>query len=363
VEEGEPLRLTFGEYEELYPGSWTPDGGEIIFAIGEGYGKTRIRRVRVAGGEVRPVAGIGEGATMASIVGSRMVFAQRTPWPPDVWRVPGRGSSLSHHQAEKLISSSGADASAVYSPDGRQIAFTSSRGGTSAVWVCDEDGSNPIQLTSFEAHSGTPGWSPDGRRITFDSVEAGDWNVYVVDAQGGRPRRLTKEPSSDNFPSWSRDGRWIYFRSNRGGDHQIWRIPAEGGQAEQVTRGGVHYGRPSWDGEHLYYAKGETATGLWRVPVDGGAETEVLPGPLTDYAAWAVSKSGLYYATTRGTGRLREYAIHHLGFESCQETELFRKEGLFFHQGLAVSPDEEWVVYAEGRLQTTSELMLVENFR
>jgi Tol biopolymer transport system component len=371
AEGGEARRVTFGKYETLDSLSWTADGGEIIFAVGEGWGKIRIRQVALAGGEPRPVPGIGEGAAMASIVGSRMVFAQRSPWPPDVWRVPGRGSALSRRQAEKLISSSGADASAVYSPDGRRIAFTSTRSGTANIWVCDNDGANPVQLTSFEAHTGSPDWSPDGQRIAFDSMEAGDWNLYVIDAQGGRSRRLTKESSSDNIPTWSRDGHSIYFTSNRGGDQQIWRIPVAGGQADQVTRGGGYRAMPSWNGKHLYYANRNTATGIWRVPLQGGTETEVLLGPIALSSAWAVSQSGLYYATSRGlppglepakSGRA-EYVIHHLDFESGQVTDVFRKEGPFNQMGLAVSPDEEWILYSEGPLQRTSELMLVENFR
>jgi hypothetical protein len=36
-------------------------------------------------------------------------------------------------------------------------------------------------------------------------------------------------------------------------------------------------------------------------------------------------------------------------------TELFRKEGPFFHIGVSVSADEEWVLYSEGPLQGTSD--------
>lgn len=230
---------------------------------------------------------------MASVVGSRMVFAQRAPWPPDVWRVPGHKSSLPHHDAEKLISSSGADASAAYSPDGRKIAFSSTRTGVSNIWTCNSDGSDLVQLTSFEAHTGSPDWSPDGQRIAFDSMEAGDWNLYVIEAQGGRPRRLTKESSSDNIASWSRDGQWIYFVSDRSGDHQIRRIPVEGGEAEQVTRGGALYAEPSLDGRYLYFANKASDPSIWREPLGGGEKTVVVAGHISRYREWALSEGGI----------------------------------------------------------------------
>jgi dipeptidyl aminopeptidase/acylaminoacyl peptidase len=238
--------------------------------------------------------------------------------------------------------------------------------------VCDADGSHPIQLTSFERLSGTPRWSPDGRRIVFDSVEAGDWNLYVIEADGGIPRRLTPERSDDYRGVFSRDGRWLYFASNRSGHSQIWRMPAEGGQAVQVTQGGGVSAEASWDDRQLYFVN-RTEDAIWRVPLPAGPETEVLAGPLPYYADWAFSRSGIYYATQEarvfagvdGSRRARvptAYAIRFLAFESGEVTELFRKEGPFRHRWLAVSPDEEWILYGEQPL-AQAELMLVENFR
>jgi hypothetical protein len=142
----------------------------------------------------------------------------------------------------------------------------------------------------------------------------------------------------------------------------VWKIPAEGGEAEPVTRGGGYYAEPSWDGRYLYYEKSKSNPSVWRVPVDGGEETEVVGGPVAADRGWAVSEGGLYFATIQAQMRRQEYTIQYLDFESGQVTELFQKEGPFYHHWLAVSPDEEWVLYGEQPLMT-SELMLVENFR
>jgi Tol biopolymer transport system component len=290
-----------------------------------------------------------------------MVHEQLTTSFYDIWRVPGPAPS--DRAPEKLIVSSRADYNADYSPDGQRIVFASNRYGVFDIWVCASDGSNPVQLTDFERAAGSPRWSPDGRRVVFDSQEAGDYNLYVVDVDGGVPRRVTRESSDEHSPTWSRDGRWIYFTSRRNGSQQIWKIPEEGGPAVQVTRNGGFYAWESWNGQDLYYSKAEPR-GIWRLPVEGGDETALIQDPTLEPRSWAVSRSGLYFATERPTLReyAEEYTIQFLAFESGEVTELFRKKGPFGHTRLAVSHDDEWILYGEAPAPT-SELMLVENFR
>jgi Tol biopolymer transport system component len=366
---GRARPLTAGSYDLCHSVAWTPNGDEIVFTAG-GFFAERILRVSLEGGDPHPVAGAGENAASASVQANRMAYLQMTSPSWDVWRLPGR-TSRRDRVPEKLIASSRADYNPDYSPDGRKIAFTSNRSGAENVWVCDADGSHPIQLTSFESYSGSPRWSPDGRRIVFDSIEAGDWNLYVVEADGGIPRRLTRESSDDYRGVWSGDGRWLYFASNRNGHPQIWRMPAEGGQAVQVTQAGAESAQASWDDRQLYFVSLKNA--IRRVPLPAGQETEVLTGPLPYYADWALSRSGIYYATQQArvfagvddSFRARvptDYTIRFLDSESGEVVELFREGGPFRHRWLAVSPDEEWILYG-GQSLAQAELMLVEHFR
>ncbi|MEE8147953.1 MAG: protein kinase, partial [Longimicrobiales bacterium] len=210
VQGGQARQLTSSTYTVCHSLAWTPNGGEIVFTAGAFFAE-RILRVRLEGGDPQPVPGAGANTASASIRANRMVYQQMTVQPLDIWRVPGPGASQRDQAPEKLIASSQADENPAYSPDGRRIAFSSNRSGVENIWICESDGSNPVQLTDFEPHAGSPHWSPDGRRIVFDSLEKGDWNLYVIDAEGGVPRQLTHEPSDENMPEWSRDGRWIYF--------------------------------------------------------------------------------------------------------------------------------------------------------
>ncbi len=213
--------------------------------------------------------------------GDRLAFVD-TSQDLDIWRINGptskEGSGAASSAGTRLISSTRMDTNPQYSPDSTRIAFTSSRSGTTQIWVCDRDGSNLVQLTYLRsAEAGTPRWSPDGQYIAFDSLQAGIKNigdVYVIAAQGGALRLVTPGNSNEDMPSWSHDGKWIYFESDRSGVFEIWKAPATGGTAVQVTNNGAASALESYDGRYLYYTKWQHR-GLWRSPVGGGTETLV----------------------------------------------------------------------------------------
>jgi Tol biopolymer transport system component len=356
-------QLTFAKHNHCTGLAWTPDGKYVIFSTGNGLQSGgRILRVPVAGGDSTPLAGVGDDSAWPSVRGGRMVHAQMATTPWAIWRIPGRRSSLAERKPEKLIASQWDDEGARYSPDGHRLAFSSRRSGHYAVWVSNSDGSDPVQLTSFDSLIGTGGapWSPDGRRIVISGDVSGNQDVYLVDVEGGVPQRLTHEPSTEFAEGFSRDGRFVYFSSDRTGLSQIWRMPVGGGPAIQATQGWGHRATESWDGRFLYYwhPGGE----IWRVPVAGGDETPVVRG-IDFLAGWDLSSAGIYYASSRGTGPFsQEYTIRYLDLQSGHTETLFKREGSFWHWSLGVSPDEKWILYGE-QPAPQSELMLIENFR
>ena len=147
----------------------------------------------------------------------------------NIWRVDVQRPGRKPGKPFRLISSTSYDYSPVFSPDGRSVAFISQRSGDMEVWICDPDGSNPSQLTSFrKTFVWGPSWSPNGQSVGF-WIQEGKSNVHVVGRGGGAPQRVTTEKTNDEFPFWSPDGRWLYFNSDRTGHHEIWKMPSEGG--------------------------------------------------------------------------------------------------------------------------------------
>jgi Tol biopolymer transport system component len=94
-----------------------------------------------------------------------------------------------------------------------------------------------------------PAWSPDGKRLAFTSQRAGSSDVWVVDLDGSHLRNLTPHPALDDGTTWSPDGERIVFGSNRaaqsqyGGDLYVMR--ADGTDVRPLTSGHKEYG-PAW---------------------------------------------------------------------------------------------------------------------
>src|SRR4029079_6806479 len=113
------------------------------------------------------------------------------------------------------------DSNAMWSPDGRRLAFARSRGDRDINVM---DVSRPAEVTNLTAgtadQNDEPAWSPDGTRIAFSRRTGGGApDVYVL-APGapGPAQRLTADPGTDGQPAWSPDGTRIAFTSDRDGD-------------------------------------------------------------------------------------------------------------------------------------------------
>ena len=107
----------------------------------------------------------------------------------------------------------------VPSPDGSQVLYTVREAVmtddrseyVNQVWLCNADGSNTVQLTKGDKNSSNPKWSPDGKWIAFTSSRDNKTNLYLLPVGGGEAEKITEVKTSVSNYDWSRDGSMIAF--------------------------------------------------------------------------------------------------------------------------------------------------------
>lgn len=185
------------------------------------------------------------------------------------------------------------DVGPAWSPDGKQIAFTSDRESPlhgTAVYVMDADGGNVTRLASGGY---APTWSPDGSKIAFVSGN----RILVTNADGSGS---STDVINGFDPSWSPDGSKLAFvRSS-----DIWTSNADGTGEAQLTTGSAFDGYPDWspDGTKLTYSS--DAGGLYQIytmnPDGSGSAALTVPSFQAFSPKWSPDQSRILYSPQNG---------------------------------------------------------------
>ena len=105
------------------------------------------------------------------------------------------------------------------SPDGKWVAYTvatpdmEANRNASNIWAVPTAGGAAMQLTQ-SGHDSSPVWSPDGKALAFLSTRSGDSQVYLLSMEGGEAHALTKVSTGADIVKWSPDGKTIAFTSS-----------------------------------------------------------------------------------------------------------------------------------------------------
>ena len=158
-----------------------------------------------------PLAGLDYSPSI-SADGKWVIFTSERDGSADIYRVHLDGSGL-----ERLTDDPAYDDQAVLSPDGKTLAFVSSRGtGRAHIWLLDLTSRHAHLLTPNSGSDFRPAWSPDGRFIAFvRDLSREKSAVLVIPALGGPERKVAEisNPSVAELPgpnlAWSPDGKWL----------------------------------------------------------------------------------------------------------------------------------------------------------
>lgn len=145
-----------------------------------------------------------------------------------------------------------------------------------------------------------PAWSPGGDEIAYTSEgDLGNRDIYVIDELGITPGQITTNLNEDRSPTWSPDGQYIGFASNRSGNWDIWSVNRSTDVLSQITTNGSSDEGPAWSprGDQIaFHSKRDANANIYTVGVLGGAVSGI-PARLTavtsseSLAVW-VGKNG-----------------------------------------------------------------------
>jgi serine/threonine protein kinase len=339
--------------------AWSPDDQNLVFAGDSGASLRELSLKDGASGLLAPISEIGQLSISAK--GNRLVYATEHGGNNNIWR-----ADLLHPEASpvKLITTTRDQYTPQYSPDGKHIAFGSTRTGADQVWMSDSEGGSLVQLSNFKGASGagSPSWSPDGQKIVFNwrTRSPDRAALYVVDIAERIPRKLEVSTGDAAVPFWSHDGKWIYFLGGtddaRG--ERIYRVSPQGGHAEAVTSGRGYGPQESFDGQSLYFAASGAPTILEVATLNPtGTEYPVPSMPLMSVAwNWTVAHDGIYFFPANDFKRLSFYS-----FTTKQVRPIMKTLGMVVF-GSSVSPDGRYILYAQVD-EATGDIMLVNDFR
>ena len=348
---------------------WTPDSRDLLFACGDSI-YHRLWRVSASHPSAPVlVPGTGDDATWPAIVrtgpgnGNRVQLAYtHEQFVDNIWSLDVAGSAL-RNPAQRFMSSTQIDSSPQFSPDGRKVAFSSTRTGViEEIWECDSDGRNATRLTSFSYGAcGSPRWSPDGSQIAFDYLNQQGRAIFVIPAVGGPVHRLTAYGELGR-PSWSRDSRWVYFFGQRAGQNQVYKVAADSSEQHlrepvQVTNGGGLEAYESLDGTTLYYTRDHE---LWSQPVGGGAAVRVLA--YIRHGWWAVTREGIVFVDMRvGAGTDEPKPVELFDLRTRRLTTLGSLTGILhpYLPDFCVSPDFHRILYVRAEFDNAEIRMLI----
>ena len=200
--ESEPLVEAMADYS--LP-RLSPDGRRVAVTIGGATGNIWICDI---GRACSPLTRQGGWYPVWSPDGTQIAFSSTAPGDHDLYSIPADGSG----EAELLLARPQNQYAISWSPDGKTLAFSELSVTSAGLdnFLLPLDGEpEPFLVTEFDERS--PTFSPDGRWIAYRSNVSGQMQLYVRPYPGDGGRQLVSIEGGEE-PVWSRDSRQLYFR-------------------------------------------------------------------------------------------------------------------------------------------------------
>jgi dipeptidyl aminopeptidase/acylaminoacyl peptidase len=314
---GEPLPMTAEGVTSGHP-RWSPDGKYLAFTSSRNGGKSQVWLLNRLGGEAVKLTDVTQGVNDFewSPDGSRLVLVLQDPKPEEAEAekdkdkpAPAKPKTQPPYVIDRLQ----------FKED--TVGYLDNR--RTHLYVFHVENKTVTQVTSGNFDDSQPAWSPDGKQLAFtsnrtmpDPDASRDTNIWVVAAdntdKGAHVTQITTNPGADSQPAWSPDGKWIAYVTQLD-VHLFWYAtqhlaisPSNGGNAKVLTQTfdrSVRRPRFSADGNSIFFVAVDDGTqNLCRIAVTGGEVSRVIGGRLT-VGTFSLGKDGAIAAQIGTTDR------------------------------------------------------------
>lgn len=308
VNDGKEQRLTPFSWAYVGRVEWLKDMSGLLMIAGEkrmvgSLGVGQIWHLSYPAGQARKITNDlnNEFRSLSLTHDSRQFVTGSLSDISNIWLISG-ADFTSAQQIVPVRSRGGLS----WTTDGR-IVYSTAVSSTQDIWIVDADGNNRKQLTAGNSINSNPSVSPDGRYIAFvSSRDSSTLDLWRMDIDGRNPIRLTNGLIAFS-PTWSPDGHWLFFTSGAAARTTIWKISSEGGTPIQVTTVPSYRASISPDGKLIacFHATPETAGSsqpvfkLTLLSIDSGTPVKILDavaGTTTlDIAGWTPDGKAVTY--------------------------------------------------------------------
>ena len=210
-------------------------------------------------------------------------------------------ADIDGHNPKKILTSSEPMMSPSWSPNGEWVAYVSyEHDGSSAIFVQEISTGQRRVVSKQPGINGAPAWSPDGKRLAITLSKGSNPDIYILDLASDTLQRITKSYAIDTEPSWAPDGESLVFTSDRGGNPHIYQYGFASGKIKRLTYEGRYNARASFspDGRFLTFIHRPDKRFNVAVMTLSSGELQILSdGRLDESPSFSPNGSMIIYAT------------------------------------------------------------------